>query len=430
MIFAVPALLKVLIVFALVLVINRVGLQLGLSLILGAILMALWFEHSIVNTFLITWKGGTNIETILLLVVIWQILALTLLMRETGMMKRMITSVRGIVPSRRAALAILPAMIGFLPMPGGAAVSAPMVDAADEDNHIDPLQKTAVNYWFRHSWEYWWPLYPGVLVALDMIQERFDIELWQFASIQMPLTIFSVSFGALFLLLPMKFGPKRELPKGKISELIMTLLPIFILIIFWQLAAQVTNPIYKSKYLPMIIGLLFGIGWVHYYGKASNETWKMIVKRKKTYLLLVVVIGVKVFSAALETPLPEGGGIVNQVQENLNALNVPELLVVMIIPFISGMVTGLAVGFVGVSFPIVLPLIASGADTGQIMSTVVLAYGFGYVGMMLSPVHVCFVVTNEYFKTQMLRAYAKLWGPALGVLLGAGIMSWLATKIY
>jgi hypothetical protein len=440
MFFSVPALAKVLLIFTLVLVLNRTGLHLGLALIIGALGLCLWFDHGIIHSLEIVVRGAINIECFFLLLLIYQILTLTLLMNHTGMMKKMIRNVQSIVPSRRMALAVLPAMIGLLPMPGGAAVSAPMVDAADEDRKITPLQKTTINYWFRHSWEYWWPLYPGVLLA----SEISGLSLKHIAIIQMPLTLFSILFGSLFLLLPLKLGPRKGRPKGRIWDLFQSLLPIIILLIIWRIAGwlqvylpdnktgHVLNTVFSSRYLPLIIGLTGAIIWIQMIHKPDQKTWKDILTRRKSYLLLVVVIGVKIFSAALESELPQSAGgerIVDLVRENLEVLHVPKIIVVMIIPFISGIVTGLAYGFVGASFPIVMSLVGESATITHVMSYVVLAYGFGYVGMMLSPVHVCFVVTNEYFKTQMLQTYRKLIGPSVGVLIGALLMSFLALRL-
>jgi hypothetical protein len=49
------------------------------------------------------------------------------------------------------------------------------------------------------------------------------------------------------------------------------------------------------------------------------------------------------------------------------------------------------------------------------VATTVFAYGCGYVGMILSPVHVCLVVTNEYFKTRLFSSYRYIVLPALVV---------------
>jgi len=424
MIFGAPALLKVLLIFTAVLVLNRVGIHLGLSLIAGGLFMALWFEHGISSSLEIVFKGGWNIECLFLLIVIYEILTLTLLMDKTGMMQKMIRGIRSVVPSRRVSMAMLPAMIGLLPMPGGAAVSAPMVDAADEEGMVAPLQKTVVNYWFRHSWEYWWPLYPGILLA----SEISGVSLKNIAIVHMPLTFVSIISGAFFLLLPLKLGPKKARPKGKIRELVFSLSPIILLLLLWFLIGHLLKSVSSSKYPPMILGLVGAILWVQFVGGADKKTWKDILVRKRTYLLLLVVVGVKVFSATLEMSNPEGVPVVEMVRHNLGDLHIPPIFVIMIIPFVSGVVTGLAFGFVGASFPIVMSLVGQGASTAQVMSYVVLAYGFGYVGMMLSPVHVCFVVTNEYFNTKMLKAYKKILGPGICVLLGALCLSYIASR--
>jgi len=52
----------------------------------------------------------------------------------------------------------------------------------------------------------------------------------------------------------------------------------------------------------------------------------------------------------------------------------------------------------------------------------VLAYGFGFMGELLSPVHVCLVFTAEYFQTRLLRSLVSLIPPALLVL--AGVTVW------
>jgi hypothetical protein len=85
---------------------------------------------------------------------------------------------------------------------------------------------------------------------------------------------------------------------------------------------------------------------------------------------------------------------------------------IMLIPFISGLTMGLAVGFVGASFPIVISLMGEAPPSGQLMAATALAYGFGYIGMMLSPVHICLMVTSEYFRTRVLRNSLALAKPA------------------
>jgi len=50
------------------------------------------------------------------------------------------------------------------------------------------------------------------------------------------------------------------------------------------------------------------------------------------------------------------------------------------------------------------------------MSCAALAYTFGYMGMMLSPVHLCFLVTKDYYKANLLKCYRHVLWPALTVM--------------
>ncbi len=99
-------------------------------------------------------------------------LALTMVMehilRTTGMLKRMVTSLSAALSDQRVVMAALPAMIGMLPSPGGAVFSAPMVGEAAEGSNVTAEQKALINYWYRHIWEYISPLYPGIILAAGL----------------------------------------------------------------------------------------------------------------------------------------------------------------------------------------------------------------------------------------------------------------------
>jgi hypothetical protein len=51
-----------------------------------------------------------------------------------------------------------------------------------------------------------------------------------------------------------------------------------------------------------------------------------------------------------------------------------------------------------------------------------LAYTFGYMGMMLSPVHLCLLVTKDYFKASLLRSYRYIIRPILAVMLASVVL--------
>ena len=105
------------------------------------------------------------------------------------------------------------------------------------------------------------------------------------------------------------------------------------------------------------------------------------------------------------------------MRSEMAEFGIPLIAMVMLIPFVSGLTTGLAVGFVGASFPIVLSLLGPDASFGTIAATTVLAYGFGFAGMMVSPVHICLIVGSEHFRTSVLENSVALLRPVLVLLM-------------
>jgi len=91
---------------------------------------------------------------------------------------------------------------------------------------------------------------------------------------------------------------------------------------------------------------------------------------------------------------------------------IPVLLMFALLPFLTGILTGISVGFVGVSFPIGFALLETG---GFDISHVVLAYGMGFVGVLLSPVHLCLLVTKDYFKAEFDKVYRSLLMPVVPI---------------
>ena len=80
------------------------------------------------------------------------------------MLTRLATAMESMNP--KLALHFIPIVIGLVPMPAGALVSATASKDIAKRTNLSPEESTFINYWFRHLWEYWWPLYPGVLMAI------------------------------------------------------------------------------------------------------------------------------------------------------------------------------------------------------------------------------------------------------------------------
>ena len=412
---SIPALAKVLGTLALILILNVVTRNLMAAIAAGALALGLWSGQPLSAVGSIAWARFSSLDNLLLMMVICQIIWLSSLMAKTEVMQDMVQAVRERV-SHRLSFAALPAVIGLLPMPGGAMFSAPMVDSVDEGGQLPTLLKTQTNYWFRHVWEYWWPLYPGVILALDMT----GLQIWQLILAQVPVSLLAITAGYLFLLrrIPRSGGEKpAESRTGKsflaLAAPIATVIAIYAVIL-------IAFPAVKniSRYIPIMVGLFLSLIVLQIQRKAPWRSWTEVLLSRRTLYMTVLVAVIRIYGAMIEARLPGGMLLVEQMRGELAGVGVPESLFILIIPLISGLAVGINVGTIGASFPVVLSLLGPSPQLHVLLPTVVLAYAAGFMGQMLSPVHVCLVVTNQYFKTSLLRSLNGLLLPVAVVLVG------------
>ncbi len=420
-----PVLMKIAVSLAAIVVVNRITRRLLIAMVTGTLVLGFWCGHGPLSFLAVAGRCLVSTDTVMLMVVVFQVVWLSSQMRETSVMEGLVKAVLLRVPGR-SAIAVLPAMIGLLPMPGGAWFSAPLVEQCDDRARLSPDVKTSVNYWFRHIWESWWPLYPGVLLAV----EKTGLEIWKFALIQLPLTLVMIVAGYLIFLrrVPADMnGNHQPVDKTEHANIPALLSPIiatvgvyaaveigWFLLRSWQPDIPVLN-----RYIPMMCGLVTAQSLLQVQRPLGRAGWKTIILSKRTFMLAVLVIAVLVYGAFIECDLPDDGPLVQRIEHELDLLGLPTITMVVALPFIAGISTGLAVGMVGASFPIVMSLIGPDPGIQTLAATTILAYASGYAGMMLSPVHVCLLVTNEYFGTSLSTSLRKLLLPAAMLVAGA-----------
>jgi integral membrane protein (TIGR00529 family) len=409
-----PVLVKVLATLGLILLANRLLKELLSSVLIGTVVLGLWFGHGLPGIGAIAWRRFSEADNLLLAAVLLLVVWLSALMAESGVMGDLVAALRRRLP-HRLALAALPAVIGFLPMPGGALFSAPMVDSCDPDRRMSPLLKTQANHWFRHIWEYWWPLYPGVILCLELTR----LELWRFIAFQLPVTAAAVGIGYLLLLrrIPAESSPRAEADPPGEARFLGLVAPILAVIGSYALLLLVLPGLQRlSRYIPMAAGLCLALVVLQVQRKLPLRAWLKAVLSWQALQIVLLVVVVRIYGAVIEAPLPGGPLPVEVLRQELARSGIPEILLVAFLPFVCGFTMGSTVGMVGASFPLALSLLGPQPALGRLLATAVLAYGFGYMGELLSPVHVCLVLGAQYFRTRLLRSLLSLVPGVLLVL--------------
>ncbi|MFA6449471.1 MAG: DUF401 family protein, partial [bacterium] len=294
-----------------------------------------------------------------------------------------------------------------------------------------PEQKSAVNYWFRHVWEYWWPLYPGIILASSL----FGISSWKLFTIHFPLTVISAGAGYFFILRPSfkrdapsecaAIGGKRGSLLNTLAESVSIVIVISVIFISGPILAALEVKGISAKYWPVIIGMTLGMVWLIVKQKMKAGQIAKCVLTKSQLTMVLMAAGVMMFRDILQDV-----NAFELAQNDLQTYHVPPIIVIAALPFISGFILGLAVGFVGASFPLVISLLpASVVHTDVRFAYLTLAYSCAYVGMILSPVHLCLIMTKDYFKADLGGIYKKLLLPCLIVLTGGIALFFLYLKI-
>jgi hypothetical protein len=169
-----------------------------------------------------------------------------------------------------------------------------------------------------------------------------------------------------------------------------------------------------GRYAPILVGVIFGV--ILLAKTRGPVSLRANFLTPGAFRMISMIVGIKIFSGVLE-----GIGVAGSVAADLSALRIPVVMVVALLPFLAGLVTGVGFGYVGLSFPIVIGLIPAGTPPLAYGAAVALAGAFGFGGQMLSPVHVCMVVTAEHFETT-LAATIKLITPPLLLFLAVAVL--------
>ena len=384
----------------LIVVLVRFKVDLGLSMFAGAAVVGLFSRMGITKVLLTLGKACVARPTVELVFVIASIMLLAELSSHFGYLETFARALQRLVTDRRVSLSLMPAFGGLLPMPGGAMWSAPLVQSVDRESEISPEQRTFVNYWFRHLWEFVLPVYPGLVLASAIL----SVPIVRLVSSQALLSAASMVAGAVVVYLTIKKGKSAPVSAASRAKALPLLLSgmwpfAFVLILVLGFKANLLAVLVTTILLILILT------------RTGPRAFGRLAWQSFSPSSISVVVGVMGFKEIMTV-----GGVVTVFPSILGTLHIPSVLVVFFIPMIVGLLTGITQAFVGVAYPVVLPFI-NAADSP--LSAATLAFAGGFLGVLLSPVHLCLILTYQYFKARLGGVYRLMIFPAIFVAIVA-----------
>ncbi len=376
--------------FMIILFLLRRKWNVGYVLLAASGALALFYLLHPSRLLLILTKALTAGITVKLLVALTFIRIFEFILRDRAILAKMMESMKGLFRNKKAVVISMPLLIGMLPSVGGAYFSAPMVDEATRDLSIPPEEKAFANYWFRHPWEFILPLYPGIILASVLT----SIEVRTFILLNLPYAVVMVAVG-LWVLRGIR--GRYEVSAGVSRKGLWSFLPIVILL-------GLVMVLHMELHVALVILVFMLLAYFRYPARKIAAAFRYGFSLD----VVVLILGVMFFKETLEV-----SGAVGNISAFFHANHIPLLPILFLLPFMTGVMTGITVGFVGSTFPLIMSL--AGSDPHAFT----LAFAAGFTGVLLSPVHVCLVLTREYFNADMWGIYRRAVPAAGAVLLGA-----------
>lgn len=408
--------LQLIITVSIILILMSRKYYMGLCMLAGGIV--LWLMRSgdpfLLATSFVSMLHQTR--TYDLIISLYLIMCMEILLRSSGTLANMVNALKKAFSSDKAIIAIMPFFLGVLPSVGGARFSCPIVEESSRQYNASQEDKAAINYWFRHPCELFNPIVPGMIMACSISGVAYS----EFLKGTFWICIVWLILGWILLIQPLKKNDTAENvddkaadtsePEAKTSlvDVFLAIMPIFItflLVVFLDLNASIAMILSTS--LLYIILLL---------RKAEISLKDAILGAidKKMFINIGFIL---YFVQILEDT-----GALSDVVAAFQAAPLPTPVIIAGITFVVAILTGMSQAYIA----IVMPISAALSQSGD-MLLLIITMVFGLAGLMLTPIHVCFTVTTDYFNASFFKVLYKIM-LMIGIILAifSGYQYWIA----
>lgn len=369
--------------------------NIGFSLIAGSFLLVLLNGRGLSTFLQIFIQTLFESTTISLASVIALICVLAHLMEKYLILDRMIIALERMLRSAKATILVAPALMGTLLVSGGALMSCPIVGSLGDRLHISDNRKVAINLVFRHALLFVFPLAPTLLLAAEI----GDFKVIDFIKLQFPIALALYIFGYMFYLRNYKESKAEKINIQQYIKAVREFLLYSSPILVSLLGVALLKLSFQAS---LLVGIVISIVINQYDkkrdGKYNINQHPLITMYKGIKLpMLIAIIGIMLYKNA-----------VNEIDEIIIFLNsllekgMPiELLIILSSAVICFPLASTNPG-IAILFPLLLPL-APNYETKLLYAMFI--YTSSFMFYYISPLHLCQVLTLEYFQVKLKDLY-------------------------
>ncbi|MFO8109915.1 MAG: DUF401 family protein [Thermoplasmata archaeon] len=364
------------------------------SLILGVFTMSIGaVGREIFNTL-------TSPSTILLAFALTMIPIIGGVLKVSGQLEHLVQNLR---IGKKAFLGSTPAILGLMPLPGGALLSSPLVERAGEG--VSKHLKAAINVWFRHILYFVYPISYALIVSTDVA----NIPMYTAVMYLLPFFLLSIILGYYFLLRKvegeLEYKGDFSLEKLMVPLSVLIAAPILHFILVTSFGQEYNE---TATFIAISFAMVASILIIDSRVTYLKESVKQMKPWNFTLLIFSIYIFINIFKAS-------------GIDDMISNLSLPVLVLSVGGGFLLGVATGRIIIPASILFPVLMGTVGTESLPPYLF---VITYVSIFIGYAITPVHPCIAVSLEYFDADMKDYLRELMGPTL-ISLGVAVMVYL-----
>lgn len=366
---------KLLAVFAVIVLVLKLKKPLFVSIIAGTIAAALLFSMSIDTFFSTLFKAATSWNTVSILLVFYLITFLQRMLEKRGSLNLAQQSLDRLFHNRRITASLAPFFLGLLPSASVVLICGEIVQRSVGE-HLSTEEKAFITSHYRHIPESFLPTFSSVIIAINLTQGAVTIGSFMLGMI--PMVIVLAALGYIFYL--------RKIPKEATTVSHDKKRNIYLDLGrgIWPIALIITLIIAFN--IPVYIATAISILLFVFMGRFKISELKPFVKSAFERNLLVSTFVIMLFKDVLSAT-----GVISTLPDLFSRLPLPQFLIFALIFFFGTVISGSqAIAIIGI--PLVFLSIPNAG-----LPMFILLMGMAFAANQITPTHVCLPITAEYF---------------------------------
>lgn len=415
------ALVGVILAFSSLIYLSIRGVRLSFVMFIATAIMALTSGIPAKEVLLVFWRAFSERTTLELAAAVFSIGVFSTFMKCSGLLDKAVEGLTAFLGNVKAAIMAVPALVGTMPVLGGAALSAPLVDKLGEPLGLTPDTKAAANLVFRHGMFFVFPFSTSLILTSKLTGftvPQLIVRMW-------PMSLVLWGVGYLTHLRKTPKSPGKVAKSRAASEAAATAESEPAVETPSEHTEPVNQPLSRwggllgflyggaplllalalglALSLPLWMALLIGTGaavLIALRDKRSLPTLRELVEGSNLEQA-VAMFWIMAFKSFVElTP------VFRDLVDKATSKGVSPALLAFLVPLAFGYANASQTATISVLIPIFVP--AAGSPALR-MGYTALIYGSSFTAYFFSPLHLCQVLTCQYYGVGMPRVCKRNW---------------------